>query len=123
MLKFKLILVSCLKFDIIRNYIKIIGAISFIYKILMVSIILKGRIMCMRKVVLNVGEKLFNVFFIVSLIVGPYSAIMSGRSIGGRAGLVTSISQSLMSIGATLTVALVVYSLLEIRHKLSKDNG
>ena len=89
----------------------------------MVSIILKGRIMCMRKVVLNVGEKLFNVFFIVSLIVGPYSAIMSGRSIGGRAGLVTSISQSLMSIGATLTVALVVYSLLEIRHKLSKDNG
>ncbi len=95
------------------------GAIS----LLMVSIILKGKVMCMRKVVLNVGEKLFNVFFIISLIMGPYSAIMSGRAIGGKNGVLTAISQSLMSIGVTLTIALVVYSLLDIRHKLSKDNG
>lgn len=78
--------------------------------------------MCMRKIVLNVGEKLFHVFFIISLILGPYSAIMSGKSIGGKPGLVTAISQSLMSMGVTLTIGLVVYSLLDIKHKLSKDN-
>lgn len=78
--------------------------------------------MCMRKIILNVGAKIFNVFVILFFLATTTSAIMAGRAIGGKPGLMTAISQTLMSWGLLLVIALIVYSLLDIRCALMKDN-
>lgn len=70
--------------------------------------------MCMRKLVLNVGEKVFNVLVVLGFIAGAASAIFSGISMGGSMGAISAVVQLVISWSGTLIVALVVYSLLTV---------
>jgi hypothetical protein len=76
--------------------------------------------MCMRKKILNVGEKIFNVMVIIAFVAGIASGIFSGIAIGGVAGIAAAALQVLLSWSGTLIIALIVYSLLDIRHSVEK---
>ena len=77
--------------------------------------------MCMRKTVLNVGEKIFHVIVILGFIAGAASAVTSGLAVGGMAGFLIAVPQLLLSWSGTLIVALIVYSLLDMRHIMSSS--
>lgn len=82
--------------------------------------------MCMRTKVLNVGEKIFNVLVVLGFIAGAVSAVMSGMGVASTSGhmgegWLAGASQLLLSWSGTLIIALVVYSLLDIRHSACKS--
>lgn len=77
--------------------------------------------MCMRQKVLNIGEKIFNIMVIVAFIAGAASGVVSGIAVGGMAGIAAALIQVLLSWSGTLIIALIVYSLLDIRHSLNKN--
>ncbi len=79
--------------------------------------------MCMRTSVLNIGEKIFHVVFVVGLVAGAASAVTSGLAVGGFAGLLVALPQLLLSWSGTLIVALIVYALLDIRHAANGCSG
>ncbi len=74
--------------------------------------------MCIRKCALRIGEKVFHVLVLLGLIGGLASAINSGMMLGGRDGFMAGGIQLIISWSGTLIIALVVYSLLDIRHSL-----
>ena len=78
--------------------------------------------MCPRKCVLKIGEKIFNILVILGLIGGLASAISSGLLVGGKDGLITGGLQLIISWSGTLIIALIVYSLLDIRRSLAKPD-
>ncbi|MCC2625697.1 MAG: hypothetical protein K0R14_1570 [Burkholderiales bacterium] len=77
--------------------------------------------MCMRRGFLCWGEKIFNVLVILGFIAGAVSGISTGMAIGGKQGWTTGGMQVLLSWSGTLIISLVVYSLLDIKHSVSKD--
>ena len=72
----------------------------------------------MRKQFLNYAEKVFNVLVVIAFIAGAASGVFSGVAIGGWMGALDGAIQVLLSWSGTLIIALVVYSLLDIRHSL-----
>lgn len=74
--------------------------------------------MCMRKCILNFGEKVFNVLVVLGIIAGVASGIITGIAVGGRQGVLAGVIQLVLSWGCTLIISLIVYSLLDIRHSL-----
>ena len=72
----------------------------------------------MRKQFLNHAEKVFNVLVVIAFIAGAASGVFSGIAIGGGMGIVNGAIQVLLSWSGTLIIALIVYSLLDIRHSL-----
>ncbi len=72
----------------------------------------------MRKQFLNHAEKVFNVLVVVAFIAGAASGVFSGVTIGGGMGIVDGVIQVILSWSGTLIIALIVYSLLDIRHSL-----
>lgn len=72
----------------------------------------------MRKQFLNYAEKVFNVLVVIAFIAGAVSGVFSGIAIGGSMGVLDGALQILLSWSGTLIIALVVYSLLDIRHSL-----
>ena len=76
--------------------------------------------MCMRKQVLKFGERVFNLMVVVAFIAGAASGIVSGIAVGGKAGIAAALIQILLSWSGTLIIALVVYSLLDIKHSLEQ---
>jgi hypothetical protein len=79
--------------------------------------------MCMRRGFLCWGEKIFNVLVILGFIAGAASGISTAMAIGGKQGWTTGGMQVLLSWSGTLIISLVVYSLLDIRRSVSKDNA
>lgn len=77
----------------------------------------------MRKKILDIGEKLFNVMVVIAFIAGATSGVFSGVAIGGLSGVAAAALQILLSWSGTLIVSIVVYSLLDIRHSLEKANS
>ncbi|MFN7095912.1 MAG: hypothetical protein ACK4M7_11155 [Burkholderiales bacterium] len=82
----------------------------------------------MRKQILNIGEKIFNVLVVVGFIAGIVSAIMSGMSVAAAeasksAAWLAGISQLVLSWSGTLIIALIVYALLDIHHSLNKHDN
>ncbi len=82
--------------------------------------------MCMRKTVLNIGEKIFNFVVVIALILGVVSAVNTAliTSMDGskKDAIIGAVVQLLLSWSITLVVSLVVYSLLEIAHSLKNKN-
>ncbi len=76
--------------------------------------------MCMRKKFLTVGEKIFNIMVIVAFIAGAASGVVSGIAVGGKSGIAAAIIQILLSWSGTMIIALIVYSLLDIKDSLEK---
>lgn len=74
--------------------------------------------MCMRKCILNIGGKIFNILVLLSFIAGIASAVEAGIMVGGKQGIIAALLQLIMFWGSTLIVSLVVYSLLDIRQSL-----
>jgi hypothetical protein len=78
--------------------------------------------MCMRKCFLKWGERIFNVLVVLGFIAGAGSGISTAMAIGGKQGWTTGGMQILLSWSGTLIISLVIYSLLDIHHSLSKDS-
>ena len=74
--------------------------------------------MCMRKCVLNFGEKIFNVLVIIGFVAGAASGINSGVELGGKEGIISGLLQVILSWSGTLIISLIVYSLLDIRQQI-----
>lgn len=75
----------------------------------------------MRQQVLNHGEKIFNLMVVIAFIAGAASGVVSGIAVGGMPGIAAALIQILLSWSGTLIIALIVYSLLDIRHSLNKS--
>ncbi len=78
--------------------------------------------MSFRAKVLNIGEKIFTFIVIVAFIGGLISGVSTGMMLGGVSGIVSAIVQVFLSWSGTIVVALIVYSLLDIRHSLDKQH-
>ena len=77
--------------------------------------------MCMRKCFLKWGERIFNVLVVLGFIAGAGSGISTAIAIGGASGWKVGGMQVLLSWSGTLIISLVIYSLLDIVHSVSKD--
>ena len=77
-----------------------------------------GTCKTMRNCLLYCGEKIFHVLVILAIIAGTWSGVLSGMSIGGMNGVAMAVIQIVISWSGTLIIALIVYSLLDIRRSL-----
>lgn len=78
--------------------------------------------MCIRKCFLNWGEKVFNVLVLLGFIAGAVSAVSTAMEIGGKQGWSAGGLQLLLSWSGTLIISLIIYSLLDIAHAVSKNS-
>jgi len=85
--------------------------------------------MCMRKCILDIGEKIFNFLVVIGFIAGAASAVMSGMAVASSDGGTKSAAwlaggaQLVLSWSGTLVIALVVYALLDIACSLHCHSG
>ena len=88
--------------------------------------------MCMRKQVLKIGERIFNIGLVLTFIMSIAAAVLNGIEVEDKfdkqedllaSGLVSGVLHLLTSWSLLLIIALIVYSLLEICHSLNKDNN
>lgn len=77
--------------------------------------------MCMRKCFLKWGEKIFNILVIIGFIAGAVSGVNGAMAIGDKQAWIAGGMQILLSWSGTLLISLVIYTLLDISHSLSKD--
>ena len=75
--------------------------------------------MCIRRCILTIGEKIFHVLVLLGLLGGLASAVNSGMMIGGKDGFIAGGIQLIISWSGTIIIALIVYSLLDIRSSLT----
>jgi hypothetical protein len=79
--------------------------------------------MFMRKCFLKWGERIFNILVVLGFIAGAGSGISTAMAIGGKQGWTTGGMQILLSWSGTLIISLVIYSLLDIHHSVSKNSN
>lgn len=79
--------------------------------------------MCIRKCVLHYGEKIFNILLILGFIAGAASGVTTATAVGGKQGWLAGAMEVILSWSGTLLIALVVYSLLDIRHTLANKQA